>query len=219
MGAGTLTALQERVLALLAPLQPSWTLTGGAALCGFHLQHRTTRDLDLFWHGLQVFAREPEDCERLLRQAGLTVDAVQRGPSFVRLRCADVVETVVVDLVAEPVPAIEAPLLVTADKATIRIDTQHEIFVNKLGTLLHRAEIRDLVDLQALLGCGADLRRGLQDAVKKDGGFSPLMVGHLLHSFPVRKQAAADGLSAAATTALEAFRDELAARIAAISHP
>lgn len=211
---GRLTALQTRVLSLLAPARSAWTLTGGAALCGFHLQHRTTRDLDLFYYGLQTFAGEPDECERLLRAAGLRVDVLQRGPSFVRLRCANDEDAVVVDLVAESVPAIEPPALVAANDASIRIDTEHEIFVNKLGTLLHRAELRDLVDLRALLRRGANLIRGLIDAAKKDGGFSPLMVGHLLHAFPVPKLAAAAGMSAVEAAELDSFRHELAARIA-----
>lgn len=216
---GTLTELQARVLAILAPVQPEWTLTGGGALCGFHLQHRTTRDLELFWHGLRVFSREPADCEQLLRAAGWQVDVLQRSPTFVRIRCSNGGEMVVVDLVAEPVPAIEPPQRVQANQTTIRIDSEHEIFVNKLGTLLHRAEIRDLVDLRALLRRGADLARGLRDAATKDGGFSPMMVGHLLHAFPLAKQAAAAGLPPDDIAEFTAFLEELARRIAKLSHP
>lgn len=51
MGRGRLDPLQERVLRVLAAACPGWRLTGGAALAGFHLAHRTTRDLDLLWGG------------------------------------------------------------------------------------------------------------------------------------------------------------------------
>ena len=47
MSGDRLTALQWRILEILSALQPPWTLTGGAALAGFHLKHRTTKDLDL----------------------------------------------------------------------------------------------------------------------------------------------------------------------------
>ena len=53
---GQLSDLQSRVLVALAGLEPRWTLTGDGALVGFHLGHRTTRDLDLFWHGLTTIA-------------------------------------------------------------------------------------------------------------------------------------------------------------------
>ena len=46
MPIGKLSSLQERVLRLLADIEPPWTLTGGAALAGFHTHHRATRDLD-----------------------------------------------------------------------------------------------------------------------------------------------------------------------------
>ena len=61
MSGGKLSALQLRVLELLSALAPPWTLSGGGALAGFHLKHRTTRDLDLFWHGLQQLESLPEE--------------------------------------------------------------------------------------------------------------------------------------------------------------
>jgi len=65
----------------------------------FHLQHRTTRDLDLFWHGMTAFAREPEDCIERLQQAGTTTHVIQRTAGFVRLRAEIAGEAVIVDLV------------------------------------------------------------------------------------------------------------------------
>ena len=49
MSGDKLTALQWKILEALATIEPAFTLTGGAALAGVHLGHRTTRDLDLFW--------------------------------------------------------------------------------------------------------------------------------------------------------------------------
>ena len=216
---GRLTDLQARVLVALAPVQPRWTLTGGAALAGFHLQHRTTRDLDLFWHGLAAFGPEPEQCTDHLEREGLTVNVLQRTAGFVRLRAGLHGDAAVVDLVAEPMPNIERPQQVTAGRAMIQVDSPYDFLVNKLGTLLHRAEVRDLVDLRALLERGGDLGRALRDASKKDGGFSPIMLGHLLHGFPLERQAKIAGLDAAATAALDRFRGDLAARIAKATQP
>ena len=47
MSGDRLTALQRRILGVLAEITPRWTLTGGGALAGVHLGHRETRDLDL----------------------------------------------------------------------------------------------------------------------------------------------------------------------------
>ncbi len=49
MSSDQLSSLQWRILEVLAGLEPPWTLTGGAALVGIHLKHRTTKDLDLFF--------------------------------------------------------------------------------------------------------------------------------------------------------------------------
>ncbi len=219
MTADPLTTLQRRVLAVLAPIRPAWTLTGGAALAGFHLRHRATRDLDLFWHGLSTFAGEPEHCIAALQVAGMQADVLQRTPGFVRLRVLAEQEAVVVDLVAEPVAAGSPPQTAATDGGTIQVDTAQEILANKLGALLHRAELRDLVDIRALLALGCDLTLGLREAANKDLGFSPLMVGHLLHQFPVERQATANGLDAAAAAELAAFARDLAVRIAAVARP
>ncbi len=49
-----LTPLQWEALARLAGIEPPWALTGRGALCGFHLGHRETRDLVLFFHGMDA---------------------------------------------------------------------------------------------------------------------------------------------------------------------
>lgn len=214
-----LTALQTRILELLAPVTPRWTLTGGAALAGFHLRHRTTRDLDLFWHGRESLEQEVEDSIARLRDAGLAVDVLQRSRAFVRVQARDAREQVIVDLVAEPVATIESPVEGKAGEATIQLDSAHEILVNKLGSLLHRTELRDLVDVQALLARGGDLARAAADAARKDSGFSPVTLGWTLQAFPVHKQADIAGLAPAEAAALERFRSELAERIAQLVRP
>lgn len=214
-----LTELQRRVLAILAPIRPAWTLTGGAALVGWHLQHRTTRDLDLFWHGLAAFAREPDDCQRRLQASGCRVDVLQRTPSFVRLRVTDGADTVLVDLIAEPVPHATPPIAMETPGGAILVDTAQEILANKLGALLHRAELRDVVDIRALLAKGLDLGKGLREAALKDLGFSPLIVAHLLNDFPVARQGQALGFDAASIAELGTFCRDLAARIASHSKP
>lgn len=118
-----------------------------------------------------------------------------------------------VDLVAEPVPFVEPPQPAEIDGAMILVDTPHEILTNKLGTLLHRREPRDLIDIRALLQAGGDLTRALTDAARKDGGFSPLTLGWALEQFDVAVRARAMGADAAAAESLQQFcgwlRDEV----------
>lgn len=214
-----LSALQRETLRVLAAVQPPWTLTGGGALAGFHLLHRATRDLDLFWHGRSALTTEGDECRALLAAAGMQVEVLQRSPAFQRLRVSLGGDVVVVDLVAEPVANAHAPVTVRIGDRSIQLDAPAEILANKLGCLLHRAELRDLVDIRALLATGLDLRDALTVAGRKDGGFSPLMVAHLLDGFPLERQATQLGLGEPQRRDLDAFRRELAVRIAAAARP
>jgi hypothetical protein len=174
-----LSPLQLRVIRALAHLE--WTLTGGAALAGYHLGHRTTRDLDFFWMGKSELERIPSEVERRLVSSGLRVDRLQTSPGFVRIRVASEDEALPVDLVAEPMPAIEPPL---EPEPGVRVDTRFAIFVNKLGALLSRWAIRDLIDVRALLEAGEDLAAGLDAAARRDGGFSPQTLAWVLDTAP-----------------------------------
>lgn len=209
---GRLSPLQSEILDQLANTEPRWTLSGGGALVGFHTAHRVTRDLDFFFHGLSELGEIPGEITRRLGEAGWSVSKLQTAPAFGRLEVRDGDETVVVDLVAEPVPWIE-PAVEAA--AGILVDTPHEILVNKLACLLSRSEPRDLEDVRVLVAAGENLQRALRDVPRKDGGFSALTLAWLLRTFPL---AAAPALGFDQAR-LEAFRDELLAVLAAPPRP
>lgn len=207
---GSLSALQVQVLGALAALDPRWTLTGGGALAGFHLAHRRTKDVDLFFHGLEALGRLPEDAAAALRAQGMSVDLMQRAPAFCRLRAERAREVVLVDLVAEPVPNVFPVERRFIDAAEILVDSRAEILVNKLGALYSRSEIRDLADVKALIDAGEDLEAALRLVSKKDGGFSPPDLAWVLRTLNVAALATADGYDAAE---LAAFRDHLVDRL------
>lgn len=213
-----LDALQIRILSALAGMRPRWTLSGGAALAGVHLGHRETRDLDLFWHGHETLpdTRAPVD---ILRRHGLVVDILQRTPAFLRLRVQEGESTTIVDLIAEPVPVVEPPI--TADLAGVEIlvDTAHEILVNKLCALLSRSELRDIIDLRALLESGGDLERALRDASSKDGGFSTATLGWVLGELRVGPLGQATGLDEETTEEIDRWRVRFSRRLAMLTRP
>ena len=219
MSGDRLSSLQWRVLRILAGLQPPYTLTAGAALAGVHLGHRVTRDLDLFWRGLRDLGSIPRQVESALVAEGLSAEPVQTSPPFCRLRVSEGKETCFVDLVAEPVPALEAPAQLRVQGVSIAVDTAHEILVNKLCALLSRSELRDLVDVRALLDSGEDLRRALADAPRKDSGFSPLTLAWVLKGLDPRVMAGALGWAAAEAEKLERFRLELIEKILSVATP
>jgi hypothetical protein len=153
-----------------------------------------TRDLDLFFHGLTVLDSIPTQIESTLSAAGLAVRTEREAPGYRRYVVEDGVERTIVDVVAEPVPAIEAALEMAPG---IFVDSRHEILVNKLTALLGRAAIRDLVDVGALVEAGGDLDRAITEAGTKDGGFSPPTLAWVLDQLPVESLAASSGLDPA----------------------
>lgn len=216
---GRLTALQVRILRTLAGLTPRWTLSGGGALAGVHTQHRTTRDLDLFCQACRALDRAPEDAKARLEAAELRVAVQQRAEAFCRFEVRDAVEMTLVDLVADPVPLAEPPVEVDVGGARIWVDTPHQILVNKLCALLSRSELRDLEDVQALVGTGLDLRRALADAPAQDGGFSPLTFAWVLRQLPIAVMATAMGRTDDSVRALERYRDDLVEQVLAQTMP
>ena len=207
-----LSQLQSEVLVALAGIEPPWALTGGGALAGFHLGHRTTRDLDLFWHDCDSVAEVRREVKDRLKSAGFEVAELRTLEAFSVLQIKRGDHLVVVDLVAEPVASIEPPQRVEFAGVVIYVDTAHEVLVNKLCALLHRSELRDLVDIEALLGAGGDLDRALADAPAKDGGFSALTLGWTLQNWQVAEVARAAGWEARAE-GLAQFCQELLARV------
>ena len=219
MPGGRLSPLQERILHALAPVAPPWTLTGGGALAGVHLGHRETRDLDLFWRNRVALGDIVRDVLAALRAGGLDVQVLRASPAFGELRVGDGRDVCVVDLVAEPFGPIEPPQRAELAGVTIAVDTAHEILVNKLTALLSRSELRDLVDVKALLDAGGDLDRGLADAPAKDSGFSILTLAWVLRGFDPRPLALALGWSEADIATIEAFRVWLLHRLTSLSAP
>jgi hypothetical protein len=216
---GSLTLLQSRILIALAGFEPPWTLTGGGALAGFHTAHRTTRDLDLLWRGQTTVSTFLPDVRRRLDSSGLEARSVQAGSSFIRLSVHDGRDSTVVDLVADPVANITEPVVANVSGHEIGIDSRHEILVNKLVALLGRSELRDLQDVEVLLQTGGDLALAVQDAPRKDGGFSPMTLAWLLRSFSIESLAASAGWDQARILALMEFRDALVLRLIEIARP
>ncbi|HEU4382068.1 MAG TPA: nucleotidyl transferase AbiEii/AbiGii toxin family protein [Anaeromyxobacteraceae bacterium] len=218
MNGGRLTPVQLEVLRAVAGMVPAWRLAGGAALPGFHTRHRGTRDLDLFWLGKELGQLDAEILRRL-GAAGFTGQVLQRDPAFCQLRVARGSDVVVVDLVADPVPAVADPAEHALGDVRILVDQPHEILVTKLCALLSRSEMRDLEDVRALLDAGGGLARALADAPRKEAGFSPVTLAWVLEQLPVAAMGRALGRTADEIRELEVFRQGLAGRILAAAKP
>jgi hypothetical protein len=201
--------LQVRVLDALAGVDPPFVLSGGAALAGVHLGHRTTRDLDLFWRNRDRLGDLPDIVKGRLTTLGLSVETLQTAPSFVQLQVTEGESMVIIDRIAEPTDNIAAAERHTIGSATILVDSPRSILAEKLCALLERAEIRDLIDVEALLLRREDLGLAIADAPRRDSGFSPLTLAWVLRDLNLLALAGAAGLDDEAARRLDAFRASL----------
>lgn len=209
-----LTPFQRELLdAFFAQDVDGFYLTGGAALAGFHLGHRTTEDLDLF-------ANEPilERGDRALRAAarsiGAEVDERVSEVDYKRRLVRRGDEALVVDLVHERTRQRIVP---KPGHGRLRIDPPEEIVANKLCTLLSRAEPRDYVDVMLLDRAGFRVEDAIAFAQAKDGGVTPAQLRWVLGQVTIRDDAR---LPADVSVAeLRAFVDELRERLARLAFP
>lgn len=120
---------------------------------------------------------------------------------------------------SEPGPVIENPVELPLEGHRVRVDTAHEILVDKLCALVQRSEVRDLFDVQQRIAHGGDVRRALADAPRKDGGFSPLTLAWLLEQLAVEELGRAEGWSDERLRGLEDFRQQLLRQLKDWSRP
>ncbi len=219
MAASRLTGLQTRILVLLSGVSPRWTLVGGGALAGFHLAHRETRDLDLFFRPLEGLGAIVDDARSILVGAGLEVAEIKRTRDFARLRVSSRGEVDIVDLVSEPAIPPLPPEEASIGDVKIRIATRLELLASKLCTLTNRAEVRDLVDVRALLEAGVGLDQALGLAPRIDSGFSPPTLAWVLRDLDAGKLALAGGAEPGEAAALSSFKERLVEMLLAASHP
>jgi hypothetical protein len=179
--ASRLSRLQLDVLRAFFARERSFFLTGGAALAGFHLHHRATDDLDLFTTDDAAFERGRYVLQDIAASLPGRFELRQDTPRFMRAVVSRDDEAVVVDLVRDLVQ-------LHPDKPEhdgIRVDPPDEILVNKLTTLVSRAEERDLVDVMYLERAGFRVEDALPAALAKDGGCTPATLAWLLSDVQV----------------------------------
>jgi hypothetical protein len=211
--------LQTRILELLADMEPRWTPLGGAALVGFHLDHRTTRDLDLFFRPREELGHLVESIVERLRARGLSIDVIRRSQAFAQLKVTGPDESIILDLVAEPAEPMAPPEEVRIGNVTILIASRRELLATKLCSLLHRSEIRDLMDVKELLGAGSALPQGLTDAPLVDSGFSAMTLAWVLEGFDIAALASASDIPEDQAGELDTFRSHLVNQLLEHSRP
>lgn len=214
MGSSRLNELQQDLLREFFARERRFVLTGGGALAGFHLQHRTSNDLDLFGKPPIDLMEGRRALEGAAAVLGASVEPVRLHPDFQRLLVKRGAEACVVDLVVDRAPDVDA---IVEERSGVRLHSLREIGANKVCALLGRAEIRDLVDLRAILSRGLSLEDLIGDAERKDRGVSAATLAWVLGSVRIGPDAATPG--DVDPRELEAFRSELVLRLRALAMP
>ena len=204
---------QREVLEAFFRKEERFFLTGGAALAGFHLGHRETDDLDLFVTE-DVLEEGVRALGAVVRELGAAAEEILTTPDFRRRLLRRGGESVIVDLVRERVAQLFPDKLLIAG---IRVDPAEEIMANKLCTLLARAEVRDLVDLQALERAGLALQDALDAAPRKDRGLTPAQLAWVLSEIRIGDDARLPG--GVAVPELREYLRELIERLSRMALP
>lgn len=185
-----LTEIQFEVLRAFFEREKDFFLSGGGALVGFYLHHRTTDDLDLFTTAPDAFERGPHALADAAAQLGAKIEMRQQSPGFHRYFVHRGDDAVVVDLVLDRVRQIQANKGI---RDGIAVDSPEEILANKLTTLASRSEIRDIVDVMTLERAGFSVEEALDDALAKDGGCTPATLAWVLSEVDVPDRASLPG--------------------------
>ncbi len=212
--ASRLTPFQQEVIRAFFSRERGFFLTGGAALAGYHLCHRTTSDLDLFTLDDDAFERGRYVVADIAARADARLEVSQDAPGFRRVLLTRADDGVVVDLVRERVYQIHTD---KPERDGVRIDPPDEIQANKLTTLVARAEERDLVDVMFLERAGYSVESALDAALAKDGGCTPATLAWLLSQIEV-----ADGVvlpSRIEPAELRSYLDDLVRRLRRAAAP
>jgi hypothetical protein len=209
-----LTALQKDVLDAFFQRERGFFLTGGAALAGFHLGHRTTDDLDLFALDASAFERGRFVLAAVATALGGVLQVRQDAPGFKRVVLTRGDEGLVIDLVKDTGPQLHLDKL---ERDHIVIDPADEILANKLTAVVGRAEERDLIDVMFLERAGYPVEAALPAALAKDGGCTPATLAWLLSEITIPDGAVLPaGVSPAE---LRAYVTELIARLLVLAAP
>ena len=208
-----LDKFQQEILTAFFERQRGFFLTGGAALVGFHLKHRTTLDLDLFTNE-DLMDEGEQALVEIARAREIDLERLRTSSDFRRFLLTRGSESLVVDLVRDLSPQIDEE---KPEIHGIRVDSPREIMANKLCTLLSRAELRDLVDVRALDREGLSIEEHLPLAAAKDAGLTAGQLAWVLSQIEIGDDATPPG--GVSATELQAFVESLIQRLTAMAYP
>jgi predicted nucleotidyltransferase component of viral defense system len=211
----SLTPLKYDFLVTFFKKCQDFFLTGGSALSIFYLDHRFSYDLDLFtrkdidWHYLERLFIS------VVKEINAEYSSITKAPFFHRYEITRDKSREIIDFVIDKVPQIDEE---KNKFGIITVDTQLEIGVNKICTLLSRTELKDLIDLYFLTKSGFVIKENIERARQKDGGVEPAIISWLVSQLKISKLPDYM-IKKLSTTELEQFISDLKTMMAEISYP
>jgi hypothetical protein len=176
-----LDSYQEEVLEAFFARESGFFLTGGAALAGYHIHHRTTDSLEL--HTIEDRVRVGEaallevasDIEAKIQR----IEAPETNGRFL-LRRGD--DSLVVSIARDLCPQVEHEKTIIGN---IRVDRPKEITAKLLCGLRSHFGLGDLVDLRALEIVGYTVEDHLEVATYRDPEVTPAELVRALSEFEI----------------------------------
>jgi hypothetical protein len=176
-----LDSYQEEVLEAFFARESGFFLTGGAALAGYHIHHRTTDSLEL--HTIEDRVRVGEaallevasDIEAKIQR----IEAPETNGRFL-LRRGD--DSLVVSIARDLCPQVEHEKTIIGN---IRVDRPKEITAKLLCGLRSHFGLGDLVDLRALEIVGYTVEDHLEVATYRDPKVTPAELVRALSEFEI----------------------------------
>lgn len=218
-----LSPMQEELLAAFFRREQRFFLSGGAALAGYHLGHRTTADLDVFVTPSPAMADDPSPLDvgdialqDAAREIGATVENIHTSPEFRRRLVKRGEDRVKIDLVVERAAQGYPDKMLIGD---VRVDPPEEILANKLCTLLERSEERDIVDVFALERAGYRIEDALPLAARKDSGLTPASLAWILSQIDIDPESLEPLPGGVPAAELRTYVDALIARLTHLAYP
>jgi hypothetical protein len=210
-----LTHLKKDFLLTFYSENQDFFVSGGTALGVFYLDHRRSYDIDLFTLEAKEWHRIENQLRAVAEAIGASVEFISRSPEFVRCKLERSQEFELLDLVVERVPQIDSE---KNRFGAIRVDTLHEIGVNKICTLVSRGEQKDIIDLYFLKKHGFDVFEHFSEAQRKEGGLDPAIISYLLSEIRI-DSVPEYMLIETSVDDLNAFVDYLAGGMAELAFP
>jgi len=176
-----LSPLQDRVLALINPLETGLYLSGGTAASRGYLHHRFSDDIDLFADDQKNFVLWAERVIYAISTAKIGELMVGlREERFIRLTltCEEVILKIeMINDVPSRVGLIQNHVILG------RLDSAENILANMIAALIDREEPKDLADIWGFCHLrGLSLEDAISGAQGKAAGVFPADLARLLCS-------------------------------------